>query len=113
MSSESLLGGSSDATPASSGTSEEQRRKTRLFLSSLVVDKKQEEFHCLVNKERLCRSGPTDPVTILKESVLHLFAIEADCEQFFRIPFQVAKIYRRETNTLRIDNNKYPKSCDV
>lgn len=86
-----LYGGSSDATPASSGTSEEQRRKTRLFLSSLVASKKEEELHCLVNKERPCRSKPTDPVTILKESVLHLSATEADCERFFRILSQVAK----------------------
>lgn len=74
-----LLGGSSDATPASNGASEEQRRKTRLFLSSLVADKKEEEFHFLVNKERLCRSKPTDPVMIPKESVLHLSTTEADC----------------------------------
>ena len=86
-----LYGGSSDGTPASSGASEEQRRKTRLFLSNLVADQHEEELHCLVNKERPCRSKPTDPVTILKESVLHLSATEADCERFFRILSQVAK----------------------
>ena len=108
-----LYGRSSDATPASSGVSEEQRRKTRLFLSSIVAGQRKEEFHCLVNKERLCRNKPTDPVTILKESVLHLSTTEAECEQFFRILSQVAKICRREINTLSIDNSKLRKSCDV
>lgn len=86
-----LYAGSSDVTSASSGASEEQRRKTHLFLSSLVTDQKEEELHCLVNKERTCRGRPTDPVTTLKESVLHLSATEADCKRFFRILSQVAK----------------------
>lgn len=60
-------------------------------VKSLVTATKKGDVHSIPTDEESTRGRPTDPITVMKESYLHLSATEADCERFFRILSQLTK----------------------